>query len=494
MPKLAVSFVSSVILISGEPMTGKDVAQSDRVAWLRHLAIIAIVPAIIMVGLLWRSPNFNSTDQNSEAVLNYPLGGDFLQEYVGGRLILDERNSRQLYDAETFNQVQHDPDEVGFSWDPQQFFPAVYPPYWYAAVSPLSKLSYARSIRVWLVLMTAALIAACWLLNRYTKIPASILIVMCLSAPVIQSLNGGQKGTLLLLILTSSYVLLRNQRDLLSGLVFALIAFKPHLAIVIGLWMLVSRNWRWCVGAISGVAVLLIASFVSSPELMNGYVNVVLGFGDYVQSGGYNLHESFSLWSFWQLLLGNPTAAKTLTAISSMSLLGASLWYLRKETNQSQTDQSVSSAEFDRSFAAMVIVTILSSPHLYTYDLTMLLLPIRPADTNRSGSDASRRRFDSKAKRVLGVDASRPNGAVDVCQRCDYGFRVGVGISSGRGFAADHMDRDHATLVRGDTMCFVTASRRLIVFRRKPVFNAKATSHKPIAPSSVGRLPNQVKS
>lgn len=357
-------------------MAEADPPISTQSSWSSALAVLAILPVIVMAGLLVRSPNFRSIDQEVKQPLTYPLGGDFLQEYIGGRLILNEANSGQLYDAETFKQVQHDPDVVGFSWDPQQFFPAVYPPYWYAAVSPLSKLSYSTATRVWLVLMTAALIAALWLLNRYAKIPAPILMLMCLSVPIIQSLNGGQKGTLLLLILTISYVLLKQQRDLLSGLVFALIAFKPHLAIAIGLWMLASRNWRWCAGAILGVAVMLGASFMASPDLMNGYVNVVLGFGDYVQSGGYNLHESFSLWSFWQQLAGNPTLAKVLTVLSSMLLLGSSLWFLGKPTNQSRTGGLRSSAQLDRSFAAMVIVTMLTSPHLYTYDLTMLLLPI----------------------------------------------------------------------------------------------------------------------
>ena len=353
-------------------MTEAGRSTSDLSSPAKSLGVLAIVPAIIMVGLLWKSPNFNppAGHQSTEA-LTYPLGGDYLQEYVGGRLILDEANGGQLYNAEIFQQVQHDPDVVGFTWDPQQFFPAVYPPYWYAAVSPFSKLSYSTATRVWLVLMTVALIAALWLLNRYAKIPAPILMLMCLSVPVVQSLNGGQKGTLLLLILTISYVLLKRQRDLSSGFVFSLIAFKPHLAIAIGLWMLVSRNWRWCAGAILGVAVMLVASFMASPDLMIGYVNVVLGFGDYVESGGYNLHESFSLWSFWQQLAGNPTLAKVLTVISSVLLLGASLWFLGKPTNQ-----SASSAQFDKSFAAMVIVTMLTSPHLYTYDLTMLLLPI----------------------------------------------------------------------------------------------------------------------
>ena len=371
MPKLVDWIVPTASLITGESMTETDFAQSDRFAWLRTLAVLAIVPVIIMVGLLWRSPNFKSPEQNTETVLSYPLGGDYLQEYVGGGLIQDSTQRTHLYDAEVFQAAQHDAGRVGFSWDDQQFFPAVYPPFWYAAVSPLSNFTYATAARVWLILMTGVLVAALWIMNRFAAVPVLVLMVMCLSSPVIESLNAGQKGTLLLLILSASYVLLHHQRHFLSGLVFALIAFKPHLAIAIGLWMLVSKNWRWCAGAFSGVLVLMITCFVISPELTNEYVNVVSGFGNYVQSGGYNLHESFSLWSFWQQLVKNSVLAKVLTAITSLLVLGISLWTLRRPASQKHAP-----FEIDRSFAAMVVVTMITSPHLYTYDLTMLLLPI----------------------------------------------------------------------------------------------------------------------
>lgn len=352
-------------------MTESDFAQSNRSAWLRQLAVLAIVPAIIMVGLLWRSPNFNSPDQSSDAVLSYPLGGDYLQEYVGGGLILDPSQRDHLYDAEIFDVAQHDATRVGFSWDDQQFFPAVYPPFWYAAVSPLSKLSYLTASRVWLILMTVAMVVACWILNRFAAVPAPLLMAMCLAAPVIQSLNAGQKGTLLLLILATSYVLLKQRRHFLSGSIFALIAFKPHLAIAIGLWMLAAKNWRWCAGAFAGLSSLAVASVLIGPDLLSDYLNVVSGFGNFVQSGGYNLHESFSLWSFWQQLVNNSLIAKLLTIVTSLIVVAVSLWMFRQRDNEQSKPIDV-----DRAFAAMVIVTIITSPHLYTYDLTVLLLPI----------------------------------------------------------------------------------------------------------------------
>lgn len=345
--------------------------QPRRSSLLITLALLAMVPAMIVAGLLGLSPNFKSPNQSSETVLSYPLGGDFLQEYVGGGLIQDQALRKQLYDAETFNVAQHDPARIGFLWDDQQFFPAVYPPFWYAAVGSLAKLPYLTAAKIWLILMTVALIAGAWILNRFAGVPVPLLMAMCLSSPVIQSLNAGQKGTLLLLILSASYVLLKQQRHFLSGLVFALIAFKPHLAVAIGLWMVANRNWRWCAGALLGLSSLAIASVMISSDLLRDYLNVVSGFGDYVQSGGYNLHESFSLWSFWQQLVNHSLVAKVLTIMTSLSVLVVSLWMFRQRGSGASTRQDV-----DRAFSAMVVVTIITSPHLYTYDLTVLLLPI----------------------------------------------------------------------------------------------------------------------
>lgn len=357
-------------------MADQSNSKTDRSSPLGAMIKIAIVPALIVIGLLIASPNYQKPDLSATQSLGYPLGGDFLQEYVGGQLIQNpSANGGDLYDAQTFESAQHDRTRLGFAWEESQFFPAVYPPFWYAAVSPLSGLPYLIASRVWLFLMAIALIAALWLLARNANVPVPLIVVMCLSPPIIQSLNAGQKGTLLLLILSGSYVLLRKRQYFWSGLVFAMIAFKPHLGVAIGLWMLVNKNWRWVAGTFSGLAVLAVASFLISPDLVKDYMNVVLGFGDYVQSGGYNLNESFSLWSFWQQLVAHPTAAKMLTIVTSLAVLVTSLIWFRNEKREDSAEE-MSSIKLDQAFSAMVIVTVLTSPHLYTYDLAMLLLPI----------------------------------------------------------------------------------------------------------------------
>ena len=331
---------------------------------------LAVIPVLLLVGLLCKSPNYRTVVDPNQP-LAYPLGGDYLQEYIGGRLISQTNTRDQLYDQEFFQAAQHDPQGLGFAWDDNRYFPAVYPPHWYAAVSPLSELPYLTAARGWFVLMTTALLLAIWLLRGYARVPAPALAILCLAPPVIACLASGQKGTLLLLILTATYLLQVNGRPLLSGLTFSLIAFKPHLGLAIGLLMLVLQNWRWAAGAVLGVLVWAGVPLLLSSSLLIDYVQSMLNAGNYVQTAGYNLHQSYSLWSFWQLLLKDAAAAKYFTVASSLVVLTGAATMIRSrwKTADEQPDwRSV--------FSVMILATIVTAPHFYDYDLTILLLPV----------------------------------------------------------------------------------------------------------------------
>ena len=191
---------------------------------------------------------------------------------------------------------------TGFEWDEKKYFPPVYPPFWYAAVSPLSHLNYETAVHIWAALMTCCLIGALLLIYRFTGAPLFLLPLFCLCTPVIHSISSGQKGTLLLLIFTGSFVLLKKLQPAKSGVVFALSLFKPYLGVCVGLLMLVRGNWRWVVSTLLTVAAIVALSWLTMPQLCKDYIDVCLGFGDYVQSGGYDLAKSYSLWSGWQML------------------------------------------------------------------------------------------------------------------------------------------------------------------------------------------------
>jgi hypothetical protein len=194
------------------------------------------------------------------------------------------------------------------------------------------------------------------------------------------SLTTGQKSSLLLLILTATWALLRAEKPFASGAIFGLIAFKPHLGIPIGLFMLVRRQWSFVMGCYFTVGCLIVASFLTGFEICSDYFGVTMGFTDYVHNEGYHLEQGFSLWSFWQLALQDSRSAQVATLISSLLVLGGTAFSLRSTAAKSATKPlaerlSDQRDPLARGFSAMTIATLLVAPHLYAYDLTMLLLP-----------------------------------------------------------------------------------------------------------------------
>lgn len=344
---------------------GEQPAKRLATPWL-----VLMMPLVVVCIILCFSPNYRL----SESVRATPLGGDFLQEWVGGWIVSRGEQAR-LYDLEYVQTVQHDPAIVGFQWPEKDYFPMVYPPYYYLLISPLSFLGYPVAMKLWAVLSGLALTLSGYLIHRFYP-PCRRLFGPCfvgamLFVPLLVCLNMGQKSTFLVLILTCSFLLLYHRRPFAAGLVFGLIAFKPHLGLVIGLTMLMKRQWRFAGGALSVVALLVGGSFAVNPELWGDYLDVVSGMGEYVQTGGYQLSDAHSLWGGIQLLLPGVSSSmiKWLAITAALGVVGL-LWSVMRGPIQ------VDSPIFARQFSAMIFATVVLSPHFYAYDLAILLVPM----------------------------------------------------------------------------------------------------------------------
>jgi hypothetical protein len=198
----------------------------------------AVAATLLVAGLAClASPNFHAGFDPARG----PLGGDFLQEWIGGYLVRSGQAAR-LYDGPYVRALEHDAGLVGFDWSGQRYLPMVYPPFYYALVSPLSLLPLGAAGVVWAALMILFLAATQVLLARGLEGPGgrSAWLWPCaiLFAPLVQNLTSGQKGTVLLLLFAATYVLFRRGRPFWAGVVFGLLAFKPQLTLVIGAAML----------------------------------------------------------------------------------------------------------------------------------------------------------------------------------------------------------------------------------------------------------------
>ena len=321
--------------------------------------------------VLWVSPNFRISENGN--IRTAPRGGDFLQEWVGAT-IFGSADRDKLYDLNYSTAVQHDVAVVGFHWPDQDYFPMVYPPFYYQALRPLAALEYGWAMKVWLVLSGLAVSLSLWLLFRFYEpfrkslVPGTIAAM--LFVPLLTCFNMGQKSTFILLILTATFVLFHRKKPFWSGLMFGLIAFKPHLGLVIGLSMLLKRQWQFAGGAVLTVATMVGVSFYSNPPLWYDYAEVVGGMKNYVETGGYQLADSHSLWGAVQLSVSSFNAPGWLVK-SMVAILGAGVVFLLWRVMRGQSNLIGESA-----FAAMVLATVMLSPHFYSYDLTILLLPM----------------------------------------------------------------------------------------------------------------------
>ena len=332
--------------------------------------IVLAIPLLLVIVILFLSPNF----QSDPGMRIGPMGGDFLQEWIGATMF-NQGMEEQLYDLPFVQRLQHDVELVGFLWPEEDYFPMVYPPFYYAALRPLSGFSYPVASKVWAICSAFAFSLSGWLLYRFYPPCQRVFGICFVSAlifvPLLSCFTMGQKSTFLLLILSGSFVLMRHGKPFLAGLVFGLIVFKPHLGIVIGLTMLLKRQWKFALGALAVVGCALGYSWFNHRQLLRDYIDLVTGMGDYIQTGGYQLADSHSLWGATQLTFGwlPGYAVNFLTGVFSVAVV-VLLWRIMRGRFQSD------SPGFARQYAAMILATVMLSPHFYGYDLTLLLLPM----------------------------------------------------------------------------------------------------------------------
>jgi hypothetical protein len=319
----------------------------ERVAARRKIPLLlpVLLSVVIIVTVYAMSPNFRFAEVRTAG----PFAGDFLQEWLGGYIVRCGDYSR-FYDPSYVQSLQHDPQLVGFQFPRRQYLPIVYPPFYYLVLSPLSFLPVWLAAWLWAVLMVACLALAMAMLGGYaTKrlgltssdarastaespdnadsrrrnlmaalpwaIPAALLF-----QPLLESLTSNQKGTVCLLLLTTTFVLLNRGRPLAAGMVFGLLAFKPQLAVVIAAAMLLKRQWRFVWGGALTGAALAAGSLLLGGDVCRQYVDFATGTADYLGTSGYALHKSHCLYGFFALLAGGPGLAARIAALLSICL------------------------------------------------------------------------------------------------------------------------------------------------------------------------------
>ena len=352
-----------------QTVTALPTPSRAQIGLVKLFTVCLLVPCALISAVLTLSPNFLPSTELRED----PIGGDIIQEYVGGHLWNTERT--KLYDWKHSAAMQHDAELVGFQWQDSGYFPMVYPPFHYQLASLSTGLNYRSFVVAWMFASGLALsIASFVFLQWYREIrigTGSWFFLAMLFTPLLVSLNMGQKSAILLAILTTSFVLLHREKAFAAGLVFGLIAFKPYLAVPIGIAMLCKKQYHFVAGSLLTLFAITISSILVEPGVWADYVQMCFGMSNYISNSGYQLEHSHSLWGSIQLVLGgmNPALVKPLAIIAAIGVLTLLTQIMAGPIE-------LSSTRFAFQFSALIVATVLISPHFYTYDLTILLLPL----------------------------------------------------------------------------------------------------------------------
>jgi hypothetical protein len=267
-------------------------------------------------------------------------GNDFLDLYAGGKLVTDPG----LYNPARVEQVQW--AAAGVS-GPAFLFSR--PPAFAALLAPLALLPYRTAYFVFQALSLLAVVLAV-LLWPAREDRGPIAFACCWSVPLSAAFANGQDVPFLLLWL-SIVARLIDRRPALAGIVASLCMAKFHLFLLLPLWILSQKRWRFGAGLAGGLLACLAASFaLQGPDWIQRYIHLVRNpIEDTDQATMRNLHGLCAAF-------GLPLAVE-------LALCGAVAWFVWRACHRDP----------ESAWLATLTGGLLVSRHAYMQDCVILL-------------------------------------------------------------------------------------------------------------------------
>ena len=299
---------------------------------------------------------------------------DFAEFYAGG-LIIYQGNASRLYDLDTQARVERQ------FLNGERALINPHPPFESLLFAGLARLSYRKAYLLW-----GAINAFFWLLFQqllrpYAPVarwPFRYFMLCAIFFPLWVALMRGQTSVLLLLAFTLTYVCVKRGRDLLAGVFLGLGLVKFAIVMPFACICFVRGKWKMLAGLATAASVLGLLSLATvGAEGLRSYLRLL---GAILRRPGDPAYgESFRAWGmptvggiFATLLTGRVTATHlaALTAVASASLLLFTAWRWRKQ------DRNGGEKSLPLMFAAALVVSQVTAPHLYVHDLTLTLLAV----------------------------------------------------------------------------------------------------------------------
>ena len=286
-------------------------------------------------------------------------GADFLQFYVMGHLATEQAPD-VLYDPAAYAAATRRlvPEAV-------EVFPPVYPPQVSVLFQPLAVLPYGWAIAVWWVVCIVLYGGACFVVWRTCgrlQPHGRLIGILAVGSPAFFNLIAhGQSSAVALALFAAMFVGLLHGYRLLAGVALGLLIYKPQLGLAAGTVFLFSLDWPVVAGAaVAAVAELAIGWSHYEGVAWVGYLDVLSNPTSLAMIVEQKLHHTHSLRTWWALLIPWRPLALALYGVSAVWVLWRLVVFWR------------SPAELRLRYSALLLATVLVSPHVFVYDLVVI--------------------------------------------------------------------------------------------------------------------------
>lgn len=347
--------------------------------WLtaKRLRAHALLLGIALWSLyLWTLATPGLRDRNGNL-----KGTDFLHFYTLGSIAAAHRGG-ELYNmnVQAALAAQRVPEAAGIRYLP------LYPPQVSIVFAPLAGFSYATALAIWwafCVLVYAACSFSIWRtcpsLNAYGGTVALVAIAF---PGFFNLIAWGQTSAIALASFTAMFFLLRNRREFLAGIALGCLAFKPQLGLAAAVVFFSIGAWRTIAGAILSAAVQLsVGALYYGIAPLREWLHDLTNIREVMPLLEPKPYQTHCLRTFWSMLVPWPALSLALYLISAAFVLYVlvSIWKRPAET-------------LPLRYSALLLATVLISPHLTVYDL-VILAPAILVSADRMITDPSLRQF-----------------------------------------------------------------------------------------------------
>jgi hypothetical protein len=235
-----------------------------------------------------------------------------------------------------------------------------YPPTYLLLVTPLGFFPPALAALIYIFTTFSA-----YLLVIKKIVSENIMLIAFIAFPAIwMNLRVGQNGYLIT-GLFGSFLLLLPKYPRLSGICMGMLCIKPHLALMLPFALIAIGAWETLlVGFVTGLFLVSASIYFLGVAAWEAWYGSLSHARHILETAESHWNFSPSVFAFMRLL-GAPLNLAYTVHLSVVALAAWIVWQVWRKSNAWPLKQ-----------ATLVLATLLATPYIFDYDLTLLALPI----------------------------------------------------------------------------------------------------------------------